>query len=109
MSAFETGPDGEDIGRDPRQMTGDELRAVGHEPKSVIRALRERCMDCCAEDRSEVRKCVSTTCPAWPFRMGSNPWRKPRTLNPERRAAQARVLAKHHAAKSHPTPAWSGD
>lgn len=64
------------VGRDPRRMTTDELRALGHERKSPLRALRERCLDCCAGRAQEVRLCTGTKCPAWPFRMGGNPWRE---------------------------------
>ena len=69
--------DGRDIGRDPRQVTQDELLAAGHKPMSPLKALRLRCLDCCAEQPSEVRRCPAVTCPNWPFRMGKNPWRKP--------------------------------
>lgn len=65
------------IGRDPRAMTIQELEAIGHVRMSVMDALRARCLDCCAGSASEVRKCVSMNCPAWPFRTGSNPWRAP--------------------------------
>lgn len=61
-------------GRDPREMTVAELTALGHERMSPMEALRARCLDCCAGQINEVRLCVSLNCPAWPFRMGSNPW-----------------------------------
>lgn len=42
---------------------------------SVYRVIRAKCLDC-AHTESEVRKCVATDCPLWPFRMG----RKPKAL-----------------------------
>jgi hypothetical protein len=34
---------GSPAGRDPREMTQDELREAGHEPMSPLQALRARC------------------------------------------------------------------
>ena len=47
---------------------------MGHRPSSPMQAIRARCLDCCAGSADEVRKCVSLTCPSWPFRTGKNPW-----------------------------------
>lgn len=73
----EIGPDGYRIGRDPRQMSRDELRKMGHEPKSPLRALRAHCLDCCAGSPVEVAKCMVLSCPSWVHRMGADPWRPP--------------------------------
>ncbi len=68
--------DGWDVGRDPRQVSRDELIAAGHQPMSPLKALRARCIDCCADQPGEVRLCTAVTCPSWPYRMGANPWRE---------------------------------
>ena len=68
---------GNDVGRDPRRMTTDELAALGHQRMSPLRALRLRCVDCSGDSVAEVRLCTAVTCPAWPFQMGANPWRAP--------------------------------
>jgi len=81
----EIGPEGEPVGRDPRKMRPDELRALGHRPMSPIRALRLRCLDCCGGSAKEVRWCVAADCPAWPFRMGVSPYRAKRTLTEAQR------------------------
>jgi hypothetical protein len=73
--------DGWDAGRDPRQLGCDELIAAGHKPMSPLKALRARCIDCKAGELSEVRRCAHLDCPAWPYRMGTNPWQAP--LSPE--------------------------
>jgi len=43
-------------------------------PEKVIltpmRALRLRCLDCCAWSQKEVRECRCKDCPCWPYRMG---------------------------------------
>jgi hypothetical protein len=44
----EPGADGRRIGRDPRTMSQDELRAMGHVPMSPGAALRAHCLDCFA-------------------------------------------------------------
>ena len=92
----ESGSDGNRTGRDPRKMSQDELRAMGHVPMSPLAALRARCLDCSAGSADEVRKCVALDCPAWPFRMGANPWR---SVSEGRREA-GRRLAARRAGKS---------
>jgi hypothetical protein len=81
---------GHPAGRDPREMTRDELRAAGHEPMSPLQAHRARCLDCCVGQANEVALCTVVGCPAWPFRMGTNPWRKP--VSEGQRAAAKRSM-----------------
>jgi hypothetical protein len=87
--------DGRSVGRDPREMTQDELRASGHEPMSPLEALRRRCLDCCVGQANEVAVCPVVQCPSWPFRMGTNPWRRPASEG--RREAARRVMTKLNA------------
>lgn len=72
---------GEKIGRDPREMETSDLNAIGHEKMPILKAIREKCMDC-SFSQSEVRKCTSFGCALWPYRMGSNPFSE-RTGNPD--------------------------
>lgn len=65
---------GEKIGRDPREMTQDELREMGHKKMPMLKAIREKCMDCCVYQQAEVRKCTAFGCSLWPYRMGTNPF-----------------------------------
>ena len=81
---------GDPAGRDPREMTREELRAAGHEPMSPLRAIRARCLDCCGDQANEVALCSAVNCPSWPFRMGSDPWRKP--ASDARREAARRAM-----------------
>ncbi len=91
---LERAADGELVGRDPRGMSADEVREVGHEPMSAQKALRLRCLDCCAGSSAEVRLCVAVKCPSWPFRMGKSPWKAPRALSDEHKAALAAARQK---------------
>ena len=43
---------------------------------SPLKAIRKKCIDCCCNDRHEVRKCPCDNCPLWIFRMGHNPNRR---------------------------------
>ena len=37
---------------------------------SRSKAIRLKCIDCCAGQVAEVRKCTAVDCPLWRFRMG---------------------------------------
>lgn len=37
---------------------------------SRSKAIRLKCLDCCAGQSAEVRKCPAESCPLWRFRMG---------------------------------------
>jgi hypothetical protein len=64
-------------GIDPRSLSVDDLNAH-FEYMPPLKAIRAKCMDCCAGKMAEVRKCTAVKCPLWPFRMRKNPWRKRR-------------------------------
>ena len=34
------------------------------------KAIRMKCLDCCADQLAEVRKCPATNCTLWRYRMG---------------------------------------
>ena len=53
----------------------DELRALGHDKKPILKAIREKCLDCSCGSHAEVKDCSVPTCALYPFRLGSNPWR----------------------------------
>lgn len=40
---------------------------------SPLKAIREKCLDCCCGSASEVKLCPSKGCALWPFRSGHNP------------------------------------
>lgn len=42
---------------------------------SFAKAIRYKCLDCCAGNDAEVRKCTLTKCPLFPYRFGCSPTR----------------------------------
>lgn len=66
---------------------------------SPMKAIRAKCLDCCCDQREEVKLCPATTCPLYPFRLGKNPNRKARILTDEQKKAAAERLAKARKAK----------
>ncbi len=34
-------------------------------------AIKKKCLDCSGGIRAEIRRCPVTSCPLWPFRMGT--------------------------------------
>lgn len=77
------------VGKHPENVQVLEMKDAGHTNLPVAQIIRKKCLDCCGFQQSEVRKCVCTTCPLWPYRMGKNPfqsekWKnKPCNLNKE--------------------------
>lgn len=84
---------GELIGRDPVNLPS-EILALKYRAKNPLKAIRERCLDCCCGRGAEVRKCVAVECPSWPFRMGTNPFRKKRVLSATQRSDATKRLGK---------------
>jgi hypothetical protein len=69
---------------------------------AVLDAVRDKCLDCCVGQVSEVRKCTAVVCPNWPFRMGWNPWRDRKPMSPERRREIGERLAAARQSKGMP-------
>ena len=90
--AYAAAYDADDNGRDPRQMTAAELRALGHAGQ-ILAAVRQNCVECCGGNQADVRRCRLAWCPMWPYRMGSNPFHR-REVSDEQRAALAARFSK---------------
>jgi hypothetical protein len=71
---LEPGPGGHAIGKNPLAAGVDALRAAGHARQGLAKVMRKKCLDCCGFQAAEVRKCVATDCPLWPYRMGASPF-----------------------------------
>ena len=57
-----------------------------------VKAIREKCIDCCCGSTTEVALCDMDDCPIWAFRFGKNPYRTKRELTPEQlEAARERM------------------
>ena len=42
-------------------------------PLRPLRAIRARCVDCCAGSAHEVKQCAVYGCALWPYRLGKRP------------------------------------
>ena len=42
-----------------------------------MKAIRAKCLDCCAGSQAEVRLCSIPDCPLWPYRKGHRPAKAP--------------------------------
>jgi hypothetical protein len=82
---------GELVGRRPSDVSSGFL-SLNFRARNPLKALREKCLDCCCANAAEVRKCVAVDCALWPFRMGTNPFRKKRELAPEQKREMAERL-----------------
>jgi hypothetical protein len=49
---------------------------VSMKSKTPLKAIRAKCLDCCAGQPSEIRRCVIDDCPLFSYRFGNNPSRK---------------------------------
>lgn len=52
-----------------------------------VKAIREKCLDCCCGSTLEVKECNVVKCPIYPFRMGKNPFRQKREMTEEQKKA----------------------
>ena len=55
--------------------------------KTPLKAIREKCLDCCGHQYSEVRECHITECPLWIYRMGKNPFHQRKMTEEQKRVA----------------------
>lgn len=69
--------------------TEDQLK--NHTKKSVLKAIREKCLDCCGGQYAEVRRCHITDCALWSYRMGKNPFHQRKMTEEQKRAATQRL------------------
>jgi hypothetical protein len=88
--------DGSTEGLDPRLMDRGLLAAL-HDPVPLLRAIRAKCLDCCCYQEAEVRRCTAVYCALWPYRMGTNPFRKVAdgAVERGRRLNEVRAASKH--------------
>lgn len=58
---------------------------------SPIKAIREKCLECCCGSSQEVKLCEISDCALYPFRFGKNPYNR-KTYTEEQKAAIAERL-----------------
>lgn len=56
-----------------------------------IKAIREKCLDCCGGSTLEVKNCTCENCHLFPFRLGKNPFRKREMTEEQRKAVGDRL------------------
>ena len=39
----------------------------------ILKSIRHKCIDCCADQLAEVRNCHLQDCSLWPYRFGLDP------------------------------------
>lgn len=73
------------IGRNPHDLTLEELADGGFTPHTAAKAIRRHCYECMGESWKCVAECGSVDCALWPFRMGTRPkaWQRLRSFNTE--------------------------
>lgn len=54
---------------------------------SPMKAIREKCLDCCCGSSLEVKNCTCTNCHLHPYRFGKNPFRQKREMTEEEKDA----------------------
>ena len=57
-----------------------------------VKAIRQYCIQCVANQPNEVKLCPITDCPLYAFRFGKNPYRAKREYTEEQKEAMAKRL-----------------
>lgn len=69
---------------------------VQQETSNPYKIIRKHCLWCCHNQPSEVRLCTVIDCSLYPYRFGSNPFRKPRKLSDDHKQALLKRLGGNH-------------
>jgi len=59
-----------------------------------LKAMRAKCVDCCAGQVKEIRVCPITGCALWPYRMGKRPIAEKRAPKVEGQPLEREVTEK---------------
>ena len=77
------------------------------ERMTPLKAMRAKCLDCCAGSRHEVAHCCIENCPLYPYRFGRRPGSGRRQLTDEQLAAAAERLTAARETRRHATASAS--
>lgn len=55
---------------------------TGPDIGTPLKSIRRKCVEC-SETNNEIKHCVITSCPLYPFRTGKNPYRAKREMTEE--------------------------
>ena len=50
-----------------------------------LKAIRQKCLDCCCYEKKEVRLCAAVNCPLHPYRFGHRPTSEKAAASGERK------------------------
>jgi len=59
-----------------------------------LKAIRKHCLECVGNCRDDVRTCTGTDCLLWPYRFGTNPFRK--TMAEAERTKRGKTMNHRH-------------
>ena len=65
--------------------------------------IRTNCIECCAGNEAEVRRCGMHWCPFWPYRMGSNTFHRQELTEAERQERATRAAQLRQGRQARPT------
>lgn len=71
--------------------------------RTLLKAIREKCIDCMCGQANEVAQCTVERCALYPFRMGKNPFRTCNLSDEARKALseRAKAMNKSRISKEH--------
>jgi len=64
-----------------------------------VKSIRKHCLECYSGSPKDVKLCDSPECPLYPFRLGTNPNRKSRTITDEEKKEKVEILRKARSLK----------
>lgn len=76
-------------------MSPERLKQLGFQKRPLLKVIRSKCLDCCANSSKEVELCQSSPCELWPYRFGRDPF-KTYELSDEQRSVRRESLQRAH-------------
>lgn len=69
-----------------KEQLKEQVKEFNIERIPVLKAVRNKCLNCCCGQRLIVESCPCPDCPLWPFRLGINPFTE-RNMSEEQKKA----------------------
>ena len=79
-----------------KELVGLEAQTKTSKTISPLKAIKEKCLDCCCGDAYEVKKCTAEKCPLFVYRFGKG---APRNCTEEVRKAAGERIKKYRRNK----------
>lgn len=68
-------------------------KGYSSQEKNPVKAIRKKCYDCSGWSYTEAERCQVKDCPLYPFRKGTNPFRKKKKMTEAQKEAARKRLA----------------